>query len=310
MVGYMLEIASQVAVLFIMIAVGFIMFKSGGVKASVLPGFTTLLLYVVTPVLIINSMLNVEFSLGTLKELGIAFGVAFAVHIVSWAITLPLFKNREERQRVVYRAAVILSNAGFMSLPLASALVGSKGVLMVSAYVIVNTIIVWTLVYRMFNPGNFNVRKLLLNPGIIGVVVGSFFFFTGIDLPGFAGNAVKYIADMNTPLAMIVIGGMIATGGIAIKKGEIPSMLLSISLRLLIVPALTLGALLLIGSIEEELVFSIMIPVCAPVAAASAMFAGQFGADAPLGSRLLAVSTALSIITMPTVLALTRFLAA
>jgi predicted permease len=309
MVGYMLEIASQVAVLFIMIAVGFVMFKSGGVKASFLPGFTTLLLYVVTPALLINSMLSVKFSMDTLKELGIVFGVAFAVHFAAWAITVPLFKSREQRQRVVYRAAVILSNAGFMSLPLANALVGSKGVFLVSVYVMVFNIISWTLVYRMFNPGNFNLKKLLLNPGIIGVAVGAFFFFTGIALPEFAASAVRYIAEMNTPLAMIVIGGMIATGGIAIKKEEIPSMMLSISLRLLIVPAIALGAMLLIGSLEGELIFSIMIPICAPVAANSAMFAGQFGADGPLGSRLLAVSTVLSVVTMPVVLALARLLA-
>ena len=309
MFQYMAEIASQVAVLFIMIAVGFAMFKSGGVKASFLPGFTTLLLYIVTPALLIDSMLSVEFSLDTLRELGIVFAFAFGVHIVAWLIAMLFFKGREERQRVVYRAAVILSNAGFMSLPLASALVGSKGVFYVSVYVMMFNIISWTLVYRMFNPGKFNIKKLLVNPGIIGVAIGAFFFFTGLQLPEFAKSAVGYVADMNTPLAMIVIGGMIATGGIAIKKEEIPNMILSISLRLLIIPAVALGALLILD-IDPMLTFAVMIPVCAPVAANTAMFAGQFGADAPLGSRLLAVSTALSIVTMPTVLALTRFLAA
>ncbi len=309
MLEYMAEIAAQVAILFIMIAAGFVMFKWGGLKESQLSGLTTILLYLITPALLINSMANVEFSMQTASELITVFVIAAAVHLAAFLITLPMFRRAQHPQRVVYRAAVILSNAGFMSLPLAQALSGAKGVFLVSVYVMVFNLVSWTIVYKMFNPGKFNIKKLLLNPGIIGVGLGALLFFTGIKLPGVVGSAVKYLAEMNTPLAMIVIGGMIATGGFVIKKEEIPALVQSISLRLLLLPIATLLVLHLL-KVDAQLTFAVMIPVCAPVAANTAMFAGQFNADGPLGSRLLAVSTALSIATMPLVLALARLLGA
>lgn len=307
MLIYMGEIAAQVGVLFLMIAAGFVFFKWGGLKESYLSGFTTLLLYLVTPALLIDSMIKVEFSRQTVTELVTVFIIALGVHLFAIGISLLMFRKWEHARRVVFRAALVLSNAGFMSLPLASALAGPKGVFFVSGYVMVFNFISWSIIYRMFNPGRFNIKKLLLNPGIIGVALGAFFFFSGIRLPEIAADAIGYLASMNTPLAMIVIGGMIATGGLAIKKEEILGMVQSISFRLILVPLIALGAMLLL-KIDSELIFAVMIPVCAPVAANTAMFAGQFGADAPLGSRLLAISTALSIITMPAVLALARWL--
>ncbi len=308
MLVYMGEIAAQVAVLFIMIVAGFVMFKSGAVKGEYLPGFTTVLLYLITPALLIDSMLKVEFSPQTVTELITVFIIALAVHAVAVGLALLMFRKKPHSQKVVYRAAVVLSNAGFMSLPLASALCGPKGVFFVSIYVMVFNVVCWTVIYRMFNPGKFNLKKLLLNPGIIGASLGAIFFFARISPPQAVGQAISYLASMNTPLAMITIGGMIATGGIKIKKEEIPCMLQSISFRLLIVPAISLAALVLL-KVDPALIFAVMIPICAPVAANTAIFAGQFNADAPLGSRLLAVSTALSIATMPFVLAVAKWLA-
>ena len=308
MLAYMLEISAQVAVLFLMIAAGFIMFKFGGIKPSYLSGFTSVLLYLVTPALLIDSMLSVEFSPQAVSELILVFAIAMAVHIFAFCISLGLFRKKAFEQKVVFRAAIILSNAGFMSLPLANALSGAKGVFLVSVYVMAFNIVSWTIVYKMFNPKGFNLKKLLLNPGIIGVGIGAVFFFSGIRPPEIFGSAVGYLADMNTPLAMIVIGGMIATGGFKIKKEEILGMVQSISLRLLIIPLVALAALVLL-KLDAALIFAVMIPICAPVAANTAMFAGQFGADGPLGSRLLAVSTLLSIITMPLILSLAKVLA-
>lgn len=309
MLVYMGEIASQVAVLFLMIAAGFIFFKWGGLKASYLSGMTTILLYLVTPALLIDSMLNVEFSRQTATELLTVFFVAVLFHLFAFGSSLLMFRKKPHEQRVVLRGGIILSNAGFMSLPLANALSGAKGVFLVSVYVMVFNLVSWTIVYKMFNPKDFNAKKLLLNPGLIGVALGAFFFFTGLRPPMVVAEAVRYMGSMNTPLAMVVIGGMIATGGIVTKKEEIPCMAQSISMRLLILPAIAMVALLLCP-LDRELIFAIMIPMCAPIAANNAMFAGQFGADAALGSRLLAISTALSIFTMPLILALTRWLSA
>lgn len=306
MLSYMAEIASQVAVLFLLIAVGFILFKTGGIKSEHTPGMVTLLLYAITPALIIDSMLKVEFNLQTVTEMITVLLIALAVHVLGWLISLAMFRRQSEKKAVVYRAAVILSNAGFMSIPLATALVGAKGTFLVSVYVIMFNLFTWTVVYRMFNHGRISVKKMLLNPGIIAFAVGLVFFLSGIKLPDIVTSAVEYIASMNTPLAMVVIGVMIAAGGMKLKKEEMPSAILSISCRLLTVPLIALGVMVLCG-IEPEIIFIVMIPICAPTAANTAMFAAKFGKDDALASKLLAVSTVFSIVTMSVILAFTKW---
>ena len=142
-----------------------------------------------------------------------------------------------------------------------------------------------------------NLKSILLNPGIIGLVFGLPIYFLRLELPGIIAEPLGYLADLNTPLAMLVVGSYIA-------KVDFHSFVSDISVykasffRLIAAPALFLLILLAIQP-GEELFISNVIQASAPVAANAVLFAVTFKRDSALASKLVAVSTALSIITIP-----------
>ena len=69
-------------------------------------------------------------------------------------------------------------------------------------------------------------------------------------------------------------------------------------LRLVAVPAVLLGLLMLIRP-EKDLFMATMVQASTPVAANAVLFAVQYKRDSELASKLVAVSTVLSIVTVP-----------
>jgi predicted permease len=72
-------------------------------------------------------------------------------------------------------------------------------------------------------------------------------------------------------------------------------------------PLLALGALLLCG-VRGDLLTSVMICIATPVATACTMFATRFNRHPTLSVNLVSVSTLLSAVTIPLMVALTNYL--
>ena len=143
------------------------------------------------------------------------------------------------------------------------------------------------------------IKQLILNPGVIGILIGFLIFFTPISLPEAVGQAVGHIANLNTPLAMIVIGTYIARSNIfqALKEARI---YYTSFIRLIFFPLLMIPMYLLLPS--DSLVYlSNFIAMACPAAAATSMLAAKYGGDAIYASKIIAISTVLSIVTIPLV---------
>ena len=140
-------------------------------------------------------------------------------------------------------------------------------------------------------------KQLLLNPGVIGILIGFLIFFTPISLPEALGQAMGHIANLNTPLAMIIIGTYIARANIlrALKEWRI---YYTSFVRLILFPLLMIPVYLLIPS--DSLVYlSNFIAMACPTAAATSMLAAKYGGDALYASKIIAISTVLSVLTIP-----------
>lgn len=303
--GYATNVAIAVGILFVMIVVGAVIGKCKLVGKEGRDQMVNILMYIVTPALIIKSFTSVSFSPETIIEIGISAGCALLTHVVAILIML-LFPKDDERRRTVFRFCVIFANGGFMGLPMAQALVGDHGVLLVSMYVIVFNIVTWTYGVSMFKEYRGGGKlKVILNPGIIGVTVGAILFFTGIHLPEIISEPIRYISDLNTPLAMIVTGLFLIDAQL---KDDLKDKKLWLCLvcRLVVVPFIMLVIFKHLFGLSGDLLICCLIPASAPCAVNSMMFSAKFGGDVPLACKLLSISTALSIITMPLVLTLAQ----
>ncbi len=289
-------IAGKVAVMLVLILVGYVVSRRGMLTEQGAQEITSLLLKIVTPCLIIHSLLGAEGDL-TAWEMLLALGLALLSLGIGIAVSYLFFRKEPPDRQKVLRFSLIFSNAGFMGIPLVQSIVGGRGVVYGSLFIVAFNLVCWTYGYAMMGGGRLNLRTALLNPGIIGLAIGLPLYFFRVPLPGVVAEPVAFLSNLNTPLAMLVIGSHVARVDLRSSLKDVSVYKLSF-LRLLAVPLLYLGALVLIRP-EPDLLLSSVIQASAPVAANCVLFAVAYGGNAPLASKTVAVSTVLSILTIP-----------
>lgn len=150
--------------------------------------------------------------------------------------------------------------------------------------------------------------KALVNPGLVGIALGLPLFLFSVKLPSVVAEPVKTIGDLNTSLSMVVLGFHLAGAkfGAALRCG---GTYLALALRHFVVPLALLAVLaLLFRGLDRTVALAAVIPAAAPVGASVTMFSVRQGGDGRFPSALVAVSTLMSIFTMPVVIGFARCL--
>lgn len=295
----------QVLVIFILIGFGFVGNKTKLISHEGSKVISDIVMYFVTPCLIINSF-NIEFDITRLNRLLICLLAYFLVMAVSIIIAHILFRGKNEPKKRVLRFAVVFSNIGYMGIPLQKAVLGDEGVFYGSVCVGIFNILVWTygIVCSSGSLKSMSAKRFILNPGVIGVTVGLLVFLFSIPLPLPISKTLEFMADLNTPLAMMVIGFNLA-GSNLISALKDKSVYLVAFIRLIAVPLLTLFILVLCG-IDGVVLVSLVIAASAPVAAVTTVFAVKFENDVKTSVNLVTLTTVLSIFTMSAIVALAQ----
>ena len=292
-------VSAQVIIMAIYIAVGYIFTKTKMFSRTGTREMTSLLLYIVTPCVIVKSFQE-GYSGDSLKKLAASFAVAVAVHVLMFLISKLLYlKSRDKDRAVVDRFSISYSNCGFMGIPLLEAALGAEGVFIGSSYLAVFNIFVWTQGYKMYASGRekTSVLKAVLNPGVIGVALAAVLMLTGIKLPKAVSTVVNGMSALNTPVAMVLLGIYLAETKLleALKK---PALYGVCVLRLIIMPFIVIAGLSLLG-FDTEISYPTILSAACPCAAISAIFASQFGKNAGYASSVVAVSTLFSLFSLP-----------
>ncbi len=304
MIEHFLTVVQQVLVLFVLIGVGVVCGKGRILSREAVRSCADVVLLFATPCVIIQSFQR-EPDPEALRGLGVAALAAVLVHAVGIALAHLLVRDPDQARERVLRFGVVFSNAGYMAIPLQLALLGQDGVFYGATYVAVFNLVMWSYgAALMGGRERLSARKLLLNPGVIGVAVGLMLFLGRVTLPEVLAAPVGHLAALNTPVPMLIIGYYLADAklGEALRDAR---GYLTIGLRLLVIPLLTLGGMVLCGVRGTVLVASV-VGASAPVATATTMFAAKFDGDARLSVNLVVVSTLLSMLTMPLIVALAQ----
>ena len=310
-----LTVASQVAVLFVLMGAGAAMRRLRLVGEGAVDGMVNMLMFVVTPCVIVDCFQR-PFDSSMLSGLGIAFVIAVAGHLAIIAIARLLVRPRDDDVRSTLQLAAVFSNAGFMGIPLEQAILGPKGVFYGVVYVVVFNLFIWTWgVARMekgrrkkgegrsVEPSGVGVWKMVANPGTVGIALGLPFFLLSAKLPSVMATSVHHVANLNTPMAMIVIGYSLAGAKFG-RVAKMASVYLASGLRLVVHPLVMVAALAPFAArLDRDMVLALVIASSAPVAAMVAMFASKFRRDVDVGVAVVSATTLASIVTMPPVIA-------
>lgn len=301
--------AQQVGILYIMVIAGVVCDKVGIFTEKTGKACTDLLFYLITPAVIVNSFLTQEFTKESGLKLLTAVGCGFLMHFIAIGINTPLFSRGDRDENCVYKYASIYGNVGYMTLPLTQALLGAEGVFYCSAVVMAFNVVSFTHGSFMMDKKaeKFDLKMLILNPGVIAVLVGLPFFLINLDLPLLITKPVNYIASTQTPVAMLIFGTFLSNTKLKEVFKHKKIVLVAFS-KLIVLPILMFIIYKFIG-LTGNLLLAMTISACAPSANNTIMFSAKYGKDTSLAAQIVTAVSFISIITIPLIIAAAQTMA-
>ena len=295
-----MQVLLQVLTLFLLMLCGFIARKSRMMGGEGFSALNKLVLYFAQPALILSSMQQ-SSSPELIRDLAWVFVLACAAMALSGFVALFFFRREAAQRRSVLTSMAMVSNCGFMGFPVITAALGEEALIYAVIYVAAFQLMCWTLGAYVFG-GRSAMRpgELFRNPSLLAVLGGLVLFLTGWRLPGFVNDGLSMMGSVTTPVAMFVIGSNLV--GLTPAHLSDRPMLTACGLRLVAAPLMVL--LLRLTSLSGLVVNSLFLCTAMPCAALTAMMAELYQADSVLASRGVAVSTALSMVTVPLLLTL------
>ena len=139
--------------------------------------------------------------------------------------------------------------------------------------------------------------KKIFNIGVIACIAAMFIYFLRIPVPSFLQAFITNLGNLTAPLSMMIIGSSL--GQIPLKELFLDGKLLVFSLvKLLLLPAIWM---LMVNRVaEQEILRGVcLVMMATPAGSMTAMLAQQYGGDYETASHGVALTTVLSVITMP-----------
>lgn len=294
-------IAFQAVVMFILLAVGYFLYKSKFLDDDSTRRLSNIAIMVINPIVIFNayqSDFQPELARGLFHAMLLAFFCQTAMAIIAKFVVSKKHENFE-----IERFATGYSNCAFMGIPLAQAAFGDEGVFYLTAFITAFNVFTWThgvILMSGKKPTLKSLHKILLSPALIAIALGLVFFLTGLRLPEIIQRPVDYLGAMNTPLAMIVSGATIAKSGL-LSGLKNPRIYYLQSWKLLIIPLL-LSAVVVptehLG-VNQRVVQTVLMAASSPTASSTIMLAYKFDKNEGYASNHFAMSTVASMATIP-----------
>ena len=300
--SYVSVILNQVLLMLILVVAGFISFKTHIITTEGNKHLSNLLVLLVNPVVIFVSYQR-DFSPDLLVGLAEAFGLSLLGFGIAMVVAYLCLRKGGKFDEVIERFSVIYSNCGFMGIPLVMAMLGTEGVFYLTAVMTAFNLLVWTHGMIMFTgAGQFNIKGLLralCSPAILAVPVGLACFLLQWRVPQVLYEALEYVSNMNTPLAMLIAGATVAQTNLlkAFARGRIYYVSV---LKLLVAPILIVLALS-IFPLPQIVLLTVAVAMASPTATMGTLFAIRYERNAVYASELFAVTTILSAISLPVV---------
>lgn len=303
-----MNLLGKMSVLFLYMMIGYFCYKKKFLdeKASKIISF--LVLNFASPALVISGTVNRDGDIegGLLPTVMAAVFLYIGLILVSCII--PYLLRVPKENMGIYRLMTIFSNIGFMGFPVVQAMFGNEALLHTAIFQIPYNLLIYTYgIYELTKGSKEGVAfqwTKMINVGVVCSIITIILYASGLKTPGFFNEFVAGLGALTAPLSMIVIG--IALAKIPLKNLFTDIRLLIFSaLKLLVIPVLgmMIARKLLPG--QEILLGVVMVMIATPVGSMTAMLAEQYGGDTDLTSRGVALTTLLSVVTIPIVGALT-----
>jgi len=282
----------------ILLLIGWGVRSLGWVNDTFISQANTLVFNVAMPVMLFFAISGAAFEQAlnlTLTFVGAAGTIALVGLLLIVGKVLP------HDQRGVFVQGSYRGNLAILGVALCVATYGDGVLPVVALYIGVVTTVYNVLAIWVLNSSGA-LLKIAKNPILIGIVSGAVASLIQLPVPVFIESTGRYLAQMTLPLALLCIGATLELGSLRLHGKQI---FLAVFFKLLISPVLLVGAGYMAGLGNKELGILFFMSA-SPTATASYIMARQMTSHGALAAEIVAVTTALGVLSYTVGLALLR----
>lgn len=294
----------QMAALFVLMLIGYFCGKKGVLDSVTTKKISWLVVNVANVAMILKA--GTDHGQDVPKEnLLLVGGISLGMYafLILFGLLLPKLLGVAKEDYGIYRVMLIFSNIGFMGMPLLLAVCGPKGVLYAALFQFPFNILLYT--YGIGIIGCEEGKKAgiqwknMANAGVVACVISLILFFGKVDLPDFMDTILTNLSNLTAPLSMLVIGQSFTEFRLKDLFTDV-RLLIFTGIKLLLIPIAGLFFLKLFTA-DETILMVCLVMLSTPVASMSAMLAQQYDGDYELAAKGVALTTVLSVATIPLV---------
>ena len=288
---------TQTVSMLLLMVIGAILYKGGFISSDGSKSIANIAIYIAAPAVVLNSLATTFDSAKAIDA-----GIVALLTIVFTGVCIAIARVVYKDQNHIAQLGIMVSNMGFIGIPLVQTVIGEEYVFYISAAIASQVFMTWTYgVYLITqDKGMISLKKIFTNPCVIAVLTGVVLFFCSIELTGVFETVATSLGTLNTGLAMMVLGVYLAQADLrALVRTR--SLYKASFIRLVLTTSIILVLLVPIP-LARSIKLVLLIGFSAPCGTVSAIFPQLFGGDYRYGAALATASTLMSIVTMPLML--------
>ncbi len=287
----------QMIILFLIMVLGFFLAKKDILDPVTSKKMSWVVVNVCNPAMILNSALGKDrvpedLMVQTLWVALLMYGVLLVVGTL-----MPFLLRKKECKS--YSIMTVFANIGFMGIPLIKAMYGDGAVMFATIFNMLYSLLMYTYGIMMISGEKLSLSNLkkIVNVGVITCIIAITLYLCKVSCPKYVVDGIGMISGMTAPLSMMIIGSTFV--GLTVKSllGDVRLLVFTL-LRLVVFPLAFFPVMKLLVS-DPTLLGVCLIMITAPVGSMTVMIAQQYGGDTEVSSKGVALTTVLSVITMP-----------
>ena len=301
--NFFIIIGKQIFIVFLLMAVGYAGGKKKIISDDLADGMTGIVMNLSIPASIVLAFQR-EYEARLVREFILSILLTAAGYALFLTLSWLTIRDNDQKRQNTLRFSAVFANCAMVGIPLQSAMFGADGVFCGAVAVAMFDLIFWPMGALTLSAGDRKsvMKRSLLNPCVIANGIALVLFFGRITIPEVPKEALSSLASMNLPLCMIVLGQKLtrkSLGQLFTDRGS----LLAAAERLIVFPLLMIVVMRLFH-IHGTVAMSALIAMAAPSAASGVMLSVAYKQDSELAASTVAMSTVLSLFTMPPMIVL------
>jgi len=301
------HILSQMLVLALIMAVGYLLNKIKLIDQKGSQVLTKVVLNVAVPSSIINSILGKDATI-TGKDMVFTLVLGLIAYVIYWviAIVIPKLMRTKKEDSGIYKYMLMYPNSGFVGYPVTEAIFGAQSLAYASIYNIPFYPLAFSVGVSFIKGGKAKFSwKHIVNPAFISTVIALVLRFCGVGLPGFIMNTASTFANLLTPLAMLATGILLAS--VPIKEVFTDWHLYPMTIiRTIGIPVIVW--LIMKNFVHDSMMLGVLVVLSGmPAAASTTMLSIEHGGNDKLAAKCVFMTTVASVFTIPLLVAILPF---